>query len=225
MTPELYLTRAAISRAASAAALTGLLAPQDSDERMSATHRLIWTLFADDPDRARDFLWREDDRGRFYILSHRPPQDNHALFDLDPPKSFAPSLRVGDKLAFSLRANPTISRKNEAGKRIRCDVVMDRLSKIPKARRAAERHGIEAAAGRDWLDSQGAAHGFRSLRTDCVGYDVLHPPHRANRMRLGVLELEGVLEVTDPFAFLSKLAQGFGRARAYGCGLMLIRRA
>lgn len=225
MTQDLYLTRAAISRAASASALAGLLAPQNPDARMSATHRLIWTLFADGTERTRDFLWRDDDRGRFYILSQRPPQDNHALFDLDPPKVFAPSLRPGDKLAFSLRANPTISRKNEAGKRIRCDVVMDGLSKVPRVQRASVRHDVEAAAGRDWLNRQGAAHGFRSLQTDCVRYDVLRPPHRANRMRLGVLELEGVLEITDPFAFLAKLAQGFGRARAYGCGLMLIRRA
>lgn len=225
MTARLYLTRAAISRAASAAALAGLLVPQNRDERMSATHRLIWTLFADDAERARDFLWREDDRGRFYILSRRVPQDNHALFDLDPPKPFEPNLRAGDKLAFNLRANPTISRKNADGKRIRCDVVMDRLSTIPKEERAAARHKVEAAAGRDWLDRQGEEHGFRTLRTDCVRYDILRPPHRMSRMRLGVLEFEGVLEVTEPAAFLAKLARGFGRARAYGCGLMLIRRA
>lgn len=31
--------------------------------------------------------------------------------------------------------------------------------------------------------------------------------------------------VTDSIAFVTKLGQGFGRARAFGCGLMLIRRA
>jgi CRISPR system Cascade subunit CasE len=30
--------------------------------------------------------------------------------------------------------------------------------------------------------------------------------------------------VKEPDRFLAKLAQGFGRARAFGCGLMLIRR-
>jgi CRISPR system Cascade subunit CasE len=40
-----------------------------------------------------------------------------------------------------------------------------------------------------------------------------------------VLDFEGVLEVTDPVRFLAALANGFGRARAFGCGLMLIRRA
>ncbi len=41
----------------------------------------------------------------------------------------------------------------------------------------------------------------------------------------GVLDYEGVLTVEDPVLFLSALTVGFGRARAFGCGLMLVRRA
>ena len=40
----------------------------------------------------------------------------------------------------------------------------------------------------------------------------------------GVMDFSGMLEVKDPARFLTQLAQGFGRARAFGCGLMLIRR-
>jgi CRISPR system Cascade subunit CasE len=40
-----------------------------------------------------------------------------------------------------------------------------------------------------------------------------------------MLEMTGRLEVNEPEAFLSHLSQGFGRAKAFGCGLMLIRRA
>ena len=43
-------------------------------------------------------------------------------------------------------------------------------------------------------------------------------------IRLGTLEYEGSLVVRDPAAFLAGLFTGFGRARAFGCGLMLIRR-
>jgi CRISPR system Cascade subunit CasE len=42
---------------------------------------------------------------------------------------------------------------------------------------------------------------------------------------LGIAELEGQLDVTDPDAFAAKVAAGFGRAKAFGCGLMLLRRA
>ena len=40
----------------------------------------------------------------------------------------------------------------------------------------------------------------------------------------GVLDISGVLIVEDPVRFLAAQAAGFGRARAFGCGLMLIRR-
>jgi CRISPR system Cascade subunit CasE len=39
-----------------------------------------------------------------------------------------------------------------------------------------------------------------------------------------VLDINGVLTVKDPERFLVALASGFGRARAFGYGLMLIRR-
>ena len=44
-------------------------------------------------------------------------------------------------------------------------------------------------------------------------------------IRFSVLDFTGVLEVRDPAAFLAAIARGFGRAKAFGCGLMLIRRA
>jgi CRISPR system Cascade subunit CasE len=43
-------------------------------------------------------------------------------------------------------------------------------------------------------------------------------------MRVGVLDFEGMLVVEAPELFLASVAQGFGRAKAFGCGLMLIRR-
>ncbi|WP_408742519.1 type I-E CRISPR-associated protein Cas6/Cse3/CasE [Acetobacter peroxydans] len=44
-------------------------------------------------------------------------------------------------------------------------------------------------------------------------------------MKLGILDLSGRIEITDPSLFLTQMAQGFGRAKSFGCGLMLIRRA
>ncbi|WP_308340124.1 type I-E CRISPR-associated protein Cas6/Cse3/CasE [Thiolapillus sp.] len=37
--------------------------------------------------------------------------------------------------------------------------------------------------------------------------------------------MQGSLTVTEPDAYLATLKQGLGRAKAFGCGLMLIRRA
>jgi CRISPR system Cascade subunit CasE len=237
-----WLSRVRLRREVSAAALAPILLPADPDARSGATHRLLWTLFADDPDRRRDFLWREDSRGSlrpgrasFLVLSARPPTDHHHLFDVES-KPFAPDLAPGDRLAFTLRANPVVTRPHpESGRPRRHDVVMDRLYALPKGARAEAR--LAAAmldAGRVWLAGQGARSGFQLplnaagepvLRVD--GYDQVRVPRGRGQkvVTFSVLELEGVLEVNSPAVFLEALARGFGKAKAFGCGLMLIRRA
>ena len=65
-------------------------------------------------------------------------------------------------------------------------------------------------------DSMFRVRGYRVLTID--------RGRRARPLRAGVLDLEGLLEIRDPERFLAALAQGFGRAKAFGCGLMLIRR-
>ena len=43
-------------------------------------------------------------------------------------------------------------------------------------------------------------------------------------MSYSTLDFEGILTVRDPDSFLAAIARGFGAAKSYGCGLMLIRR-
>jgi len=235
----LLLSRARLRRDVPAAALWRELAPDDDDRRMQASHRLVWTLFADAADRTRDFLWREADPGSFYLLSSRAPDDRHNLFEIDPPKEFAPQLRAGDVLRFSLRANATVARKPEGDRGVRSrgkpsDVVMDALYRLPKGRERAEaRRDAVSAAGHAWLAARGAKNGFRLVDSDektatpmsCVtGYRVMRLNDRNERMNIGILDYDGTLLVEDPAQFLDAIGQGFGRAKAFGCGLMLIRR-
>ncbi len=53
----LYLSRLALRRDASIAALAPLLIPEDGGAQTGVAHRLIWSAFADHSDRRRDFLW------------------------------------------------------------------------------------------------------------------------------------------------------------------------
>lgn len=252
MTDFLYLSRARLRRDAPAAALRALLVPTESSARTAAGHRLVWTLFADAPDRERDFLWRESEPGLFYILSRRVPEDRHGLFSLDEPRPFEPALASGDRLAFALRANATVARGGGPGRRGKpCDIVMDALHGVPPADRARERRRVVGEVARRWLASQGERAGFAlPARRDegpvaaspasgggapagddgdwpvrVLGYHALDLERRGAPARIGVLELEGVLEVRDPGAFVAALGRGFGRAKAFGCGLMLVRRA
>jgi len=223
----LFLSRISLRAEPSVATLAPILFDTAGRHRSEASRRLVWTLFADREDRTRDFLWREDDARRFYVLSNRPPEDRHQLFTVET-KAFEPALSPGDRLFFSLRANATIGRPRgdkRAGKRD--DVVMAALNAIPKHERAERRKEIIQSEGLSWLRCQGTAAGFdfddSGIAVD--GYEPLTIRHSAkNALRLSVIDFDGMLTVREPEIFLTKLARGFGRGKAFGLGLMLLRR-
>jgi CRISPR system Cascade subunit CasE len=230
----MFLSRARLRSDSSVRAIAPLLLPEDGHARLLAAHRLVWSLMSDDPGRTRDFLWREEQPGAFLILAPRPADATGGLFDIES-KPWEPALRAGDRLGFMLRANPTVARSVGAralGKRglrgKRHDVVMDALYDVAKDERAAARPDAILAAGRQWLTQQGGRVGFEpksdTLKID--GYDTVRIPRSGERpVDFGRLDFEGVLEVTRPAAFLAAVVAGLGRARAFGCGLMLLRRA
>ena len=244
-----FLSRARVRHDAPTSALRELLSESAAD-RTAGSHRMLWTLFSDDPDRERDFLWREADPGTFYLLSAREPEDRHGLFHLDPPKQFNPSLATGDRLRFAVRVNATVSRtavgkpgRSGRWRGGRCDVVMDAIHAVPEGERAEPRATLLPDVARTWLSEQGKRHGFALAQSEAwetsderggeqgslwvKGYRALriHRGPRTKPMKIGVLDLEGILAVQDPAAFISGIMNGFGRAKAFGCGLMLIRRA
>ena len=232
MIAMLYLSRARLRRDASAAALAPLLLGRvgRSGSSQQPGHHLVWSLFADDPGRRRDFLWRETGTGTFLILSARQPEDRHGLFDIAEPKRFTPELESGDQLGFSLRANPVVRRRVPSERRsVKHDVVMDAIQAHARGSRAEHRLAAVRDQGVAWLERQGARSGFEIRPSDVRvdGYD----QHRISRrgsapaMSYSTVDFEGVLTVNSPDDFLAGIARGFGAAKAYGCGLMLIRRA
>lgn len=244
-----FLSRARLRQDASVAAIAPQLLPDEDSARANAAHRLIWSLFAGDAQAERCFLFRETqapgrlgERATFMVLSDRPPDANHPVMEVET-KPFAPVLAPGDRLQFSLRANATVTRNDANGRLKRHDVVMDALTRagIAAGARAEKRRAVIYEAGLDWLTRQGEKAGFRPVISafadaddddDDVGSPMrIDGYNRWSFARLGpkgsisVLDFDGLLEVTDPQLFLAQLPKGFGRAKAYGCGLMLIRRA
>ena len=233
----LYLTRAALDREARAAALAPLLDPPDPDRALDAHHRLIWTLFPG-KNAVRDFLWRADGRGRFFILSRREPVQSELFRPLETT-DFSPRLATGDRLGFVLRANATKDRrvpKTECGRRPdrRVDVVMDALHKAPGqstlgsdriSERPSLRMKLADKVATHWLAAQGARGGFTLERVRVEDYSVRQLSRCGKgRITFGMLDLTGSLSVEEPDTFVATLGAGLGRARAFGCGLMLIRR-
>lgn len=227
MTTKL-LSRVRLRDDVPAAALRAVLMPEDKAARAATSHQLIWTLFADSPERERDFLWREHQPGLFYLLSERVPSDLHGLFDVAPPKDFALALKVGDRLTFDLRVNATVARGGGPGVRGKpCDIVMDAIHKLPVANRAESRTNAMNTVARAWMERAGARSGFDLSELEVLGYSAIEMHrgrHRASA-KFGVLDLHGILSVSDPTLFVSSLSAGFGRAKAFGCGLMMVRRA
>lgn len=227
MSAPLFLTRARLRRDPAIAAIGALLLPEAASPRVGAAHQLVWSLFAGDPAATREFLWREDKAGVFYILSRHAPGPS-PVFVADT-KEFAPRLEAGDRLRFSLRANATRSIKAPGAPRgKRADIVMAALKHLPPAERAAARPGLILDAGRTWLAAQGLRHGFELAEGTALRVEAYHRVRLdragAAPIKLNTLDFEGVLRVNSPAAFLAALAQGFGHAKAFGCGLMLIRR-
>jgi len=198
-------------------------------------HQSLWQLFEKDPDADRDFLFRrEQAQGwpRYFMISDRLPTRADDIWKIES-KAYAPKIQAGRQLAFSLRVNPVVTRVSGTGKKQRHDVVMDLKKQLdyqlmPKADRPPVA-GLIQQAGVTWLESRAEKHGF-SFDPNAVQVDG-YLRHRVSKKRgdkeinFSTLDYSGLLTVTDPELFKSVLFQGIGPAKAFGCGLLLVRPA
>ncbi|MCU5787333.1 type I-E CRISPR-associated protein Cas6/Cse3/CasE [Alloalcanivorax marinus] len=204
------------------------------------THQLLWRLFPD-YDGPRPFLFRQeveegaDGEGRckglplFYLLSEQTPVAIPGLLEVES-KPFAPRLDAGETLAFRLRANPTVSHRVEGQKHSRrSDVLMHAKSAFAPEQRGSQacKDAMDLAA-RQWLAGQGEKHGF-VLRgaPEISGYrqHSLGRKKQTKPIQFSGVDYNGTLEITDAEAFGTCVAQGLGRSKAFGFGMMMIRRA
>lgn len=192
-----------------------------------AEHQWLWRFFPSEAGSARDHIFRRADLGqamRFYVVSKRPPVAFSEAWSVKT-RPYAPRLQAGDELEFELRANPVVTRKHEDGKSRRHDVVMD-------AKRRAKEEGSERASGYSlvrsactaWLNQQGGQHGFLIDEAGLSVDGYTQHVGKADSIRFSSVDFRGGLRVTDPDAFAATLASGLGHAKAFGCGLMLVRR-
>ncbi|MEQ1671579.1 MAG: type I-E CRISPR-associated protein Cas6/Cse3/CasE [Hyphomicrobium sp.] len=192
------------------------------------SHGLVWSLFSRSDEIKRDFLFREIEPGSYIIVSHRPPEDPHGLWNVTS-QQFEPALQVGHRLGFVLRANPAMSVAQPGKKRgLRVDAIMHAKSKVSKMERAAFSAQDAQTAGLGWLIKRGPAIGvdFDAEYCSATGYRQVQVQRQrpAKPIEFSEIDYEGVLTVTDPIKLMAALANGIGKAKSYGCGLMLVRR-
>lgn len=190
-----------------------------------ALHQSIWSLFADGPERTRDFLYHLVDSKRppvIYAASARRPAAGDSPWKIDV-KKYDPRLMPGLRLEFMLRANPVVTR---AGKRH--DVVMDAKKtqrELGDAQVACSDAEIIQDAGGRWLAKRAELCGFRLLGFRADGYrqHFFAKRKQQNPLRFSTVDFTGLVEVLDPIRFRKTLYDGIGHARGLGCGLMLVK--
>jgi CRISPR system Cascade subunit CasE len=196
-------------------------------------HRLVWSLFADDPDRDRDFIYRYDGdtrRPRLHVVSERKPVDRHDLFRFRV-KPYDPQLQTGQRLVFSLRANTVVKKTHEDGTQRAHDVVMNAKWEM-RQEGTWEDCDISHAQlvqreGTKWLASRAERYGFElpggQVRADAHQKHQFEKPRNGRTVTFVTMDLTGTLRVADPETFRESLLYGIGPSKTYGCGLMLVR--
>lgn len=215
-----------------------------------AVHQWLWKFFPSSADQTRDFIFCRhelEQMPRFYVVSQRPPKAFSEAWQVQS-RAYDPQLQEGQRLSFQLRANPVITRKNGAGKPQRHDVVMQAKKQL-----LAE-HGLSKEAKwadwkdesnkpllyelvqqhcAEWLAGVAKRNGFEIALTDeevpqCKlqvdAYEQSKAGKRDHNIRFSAVDFSGELLVTNPELFHQALCNGIGHAKAFGCGLLLVRR-
>lgn len=225
-----------------------LITPADGREREAALqwatadvygdHQWMWRFFAAPAGASRDFVFRRsevDGLPRFYAVSHRPPRSPADAWQVEW-RPYEPQLRVGQRLQFELRANPTVRHERD-GKSKRHDVVMEakkrllsergvrRWAELPPDETPAMYALVHDACAR-WLQRQGERNGF-TVDAECLSVDAYNQQTdgRDKGLQFSSVDYRGELVITDPVACLAALYNGLGHAKAFGCGLLLVKPA
>jgi CRISPR system Cascade subunit CasE len=181
-------------------------------------HRSLWKLFPKDGDARRDFLFHvvrsDQTRAEILMQSGKEPEKSSAMTQVLASKQYRPAFAAGYRLRFLLHANPIKmindegGRKNARGETKKCRVPL-----------------IREDDQRSWI--------ARKLR-DAASLEILviDPAsplrfRKAKENRAGKIQpviFQGILTVENAEAITEMIKNGVGPAKAFGCGLMLVRR-
>ncbi|HCU23643.1 MAG TPA: type I-E CRISPR-associated protein Cas6/Cse3/CasE [Deltaproteobacteria bacterium] len=187
-------------------------------------HRRIWKLFPGEPKETRkhfgdsrhNFLFRIEDHApgraiRLLLQSRSAPSPVDGPF-LIGSREFQPQPAKGQRLGFSLTANP-VKTIQDGQKNSKPEKASDKC-RVPLIREEEQRawliRKLKDAAEVEFVD----------LRPQ----EPLYFRKDGRAGKLSRVYFNGILQVLDPRLFVALLENGIGPAKAFGCGLMLVRR-
>lgn len=220
--------------------LTRVELPWEAARNPYDIHRQLWRLFpgeapeprASDDEKRHGFLFRVEDSQtgrptRLLVQSRRAPTRADGVL-LIGKREFHPNPSAGQRLAFLLTANPVktivdveVEAKPDKLRRHveRNDRHGEKIARLPKSRVPI----VKEEEQRQWLARKLADAGM----VEAVSV-LPHAPtyfRKGNRGgKLVTVTFEGVLNVADAERLTGLLEAGIGTAKAFGCGLLLVRR-
>lgn len=197
-------------------------------------HQWIWKFFKGDAQDQRDFIFRahaDGEAARYYVVSARAPVAFSEDWDVQS-RAYDPLLPAGQRLSFVLCANPVVSKKDANGKSRRHDVVMQAKTALrggpasaPAGQRAQTPELVQQSC-LAWLQARAAKAGFELVGATVDAYLQQRARKRTGEDAIAYssVEFSGELLVTDAQLFQQTLLHGLGHAKAFGCGLMLVKK-
>ncbi|RJR20373.1 MAG: type I-E CRISPR-associated protein Cas6/Cse3/CasE [Nitrospiraceae bacterium] len=178
-------------------------------------HRTLWQLFPKDAQAKRDFLFHVEKSERtgalIWMQSERKPEASHNGANILGCREYQLTLQKDQRLRFLLVANPVKTINDENGRTT--DKGDLKKCRVPLIRDDEQR---------DWLS--------RKLEPGAdpeeLFIDPRHPLYFRKSGMAGKIKpvvFQGILKVVEPEAFVQIIHRGIGPAKAFGCGLMLVR--
>lgn len=87
---------------------------------------------------------------------------------------------------------------------------------------------IVQKAGIQWLQTRAEKHGFKidndTVRVDGYETQTAYKNKSSQIIKYSTMDFNGLLTVVNVDQFIDTLTTGIGPAKAFGCGLLLVRR-
>jgi CRISPR system Cascade subunit CasE len=171
-------------------------------------HQRLWRGFSDSGE-SRDFLFRAERRPRkqalILVQSLSPPQWEEVFSPARfMVKGYDPVFRAGQRFYFHIRVSASVAKSNGPGKQ-------------------PTRKPLPWSRYEKWFSEQGAKRGLETLTVSRLG-EVFVSSHKKKRFSIAGQTLNGTLQVTDPELFLSTYQGGIGRSKAFGFGMLSLKK-
>ena len=181
----------------------------------------IWDLF---PGTSKaDFIYRVNNKS-IYLVSQQQPLDVSGLWNIESTLPYNPQVYEGLSLEFIIRMNPVYDRNGD-----RYSIIEDYIYDLKKAHMSRDKwpNGdmIRHNACSKWFKIQENIRGFKVEEFMVEGHQVneIFNDRTGSLMKFVVLDIRGVLTVTNPEDFLTTLMKGIGKGRRFGYGMFMVK--